>query len=302
MAAGGVGGYFGARMAAAGHDVSFIARGAHLKAIRDKGLMVQSVHGDLHLPKPNVTDDPAAVGPVDIVLFAVKLWDTEKAAELSRPLIGRGTCLITTQNGIDSVERIASVIGAEHVAMGVTQIATVIGAPGVISHTSHFARIRVGRLDGKPDAKLSELVEAAKAAKVDITFSDDIGIERWRKFVYLVTMSAVTASTRMPIGKIMADADARAFALKVMDEVIAVGKASGIAFPPSIAADGVKFLENAPAGMKASMAHDLERGNRMELDWLSGKVVELGKKLGIPTPANADAYAVLKLHRMGTAA
>jgi 2-dehydropantoate 2-reductase len=302
MAAGGVGGYFGARYAAAGHDVHFIARGAHLKAIREKGLAIQSVLGDLHLPKPNVTDDPAAVGPVDVVLFAVKLWDTEKAAELSRPLIGSNTCLITTQNGIDSVERIAPIVGDDHVAMGISYIATVIGEPGVISHTSQFARMRVGRLDMQPDATLTAFVDAGKAANIDVAFSDDVRVERWQKFVFLVTMSAATASTRMPIGKIVADADAREFFLRVMAEVIAVGKAAGVALPDSMIESGAQFLKNAPPAMKASMAHDLERGNRMELDWLSGKVVELGKQLGVPTPANEAVYAILKLHRMGAAA
>jgi 2-dehydropantoate 2-reductase len=302
MAAGGVGGYFGARFAAAGHDVHFIARGSHLKAIRANGLKIESTLGDLHLPKPNVTDDPSSVGPVDVVLFAVKLWDTETAGRAALPLVGPQTCLITTQNGLDSVERLSPIVGAEHVAMGVTQIAVVIGGPGVISHTSQFARVRLGRLDGKPDAQLTALVDAAKAAKIDIALSDDIAIERWRKFIYLVTMAAATASTRMPIGKIMADAGTRAFFTELMGEVIAVGKASGVALPASIAEDGIKFLENAPASMRASMAHDLERGNRMELDWLSGKVVALGKEVGVPTPKNEAVSSILKLHRMGTAA
>ena len=157
MAAGAVGGYFGARMAAAGHDVFFIARGAHRDAIAKNGLKIESVHGDLHLPKPNVTDDPATVGPVDIVLFAVKLWDTEKAAELARPLVGPDSRLITLQNGVDSVERIAPILGAEQTIGGVAYIATIIAAPGVIKHTSQFAKMRFGRADKKPDAQAAGL-------------------------------------------------------------------------------------------------------------------------------------------------
>jgi 2-dehydropantoate 2-reductase len=152
MAAGAVGGYFGARMQAAGHDVFFIARGAHLDAIRKDGLRVESVHGNLHLPKVNVTDDPAEVGPVDIVLFAVKLWDTETAAQAARPLLGPDTRLITLQNGVDSVERMAPILGADRTVGGAAYIATVIAAPGVIKHTSSFAMLRFGRADKKPDA------------------------------------------------------------------------------------------------------------------------------------------------------
>ena len=157
MAAGAVGGYFGARMADAGHDVFFIARGAHLEAISKNGLNIESVHGDLHLPKPNVTDDPAKVGPVDIVLFAVKLWDTEQAAEAARPLMGPDSRLITFQNGVDSLDRISAVVGADRTVGGATYIVTIIAAPGVIKHTSQFARIVVGRPDKKPDAKLQSL-------------------------------------------------------------------------------------------------------------------------------------------------
>src|SRR5581483_6386744 len=174
MAAGAVGGYYGARLADAGHDVFFIARGAHLEAIRRNGLRVDSVHGNLHLPKPNVTDDPAKVGPVDIVLFAVKLWDTEKAAEAARPLLGPDSRLITFQNGVDSVERLSAVLGAERVVGGATYIATTISAPGVISHTSSFAKMNVGRPDRKADARLQAFVDAAKAAKLDIALVADI--------------------------------------------------------------------------------------------------------------------------------
>ena len=185
MAAGAVGGYFGARMAAAGHDVFFIARGAHRDAVAKNGLKIESVLGDLHLPKPNVTDDPAKVGPVDIVLFAVKLWDTEKAAEQARPLVGEKTRVITLQNGIDNVERIAPILGADHVVGGAAYIATVIAAPGVIKQTSHFAIMRFGRADRKPDPTLKAFVDAGKAAKVDIDIAPDIQRELWQKFIFL---------------------------------------------------------------------------------------------------------------------
>lgn len=299
MAAGALGGYFGARMAAAGHDVSFIARGSNLEAIRKSGLKVESVHGDLHLPKPNVTDDPGEIGSVDIVLFAVKLWDVEKAAAQALPLIGPQTRLIPLQNGVDSTERIAPILGADHVVAGSAYIATVLSAPGVVTHTSQFARMVCGRTDGKPDERLKSFADAAQAAGLDITVSEAIERERWQKFVFLVGLSGATATTRQPLGPILADADTRAFFYSLMREVVAVGRARGVPIPEDFADDRMKFAQGSPPTFKASMLHDLERGNRLELDWLAGKVVEFGRTLGVPTPANDAVYAVLKLHRMG---
>src|SRR6202165_2647464 len=163
MAAGAVGGYFGARLAAAGHEVHFIARGAHLEAIRNNGLKVESTLGNLHLKNAKVTDNPKSVGPVDIVLFAVKLWDTEKAGEQARPLVGANTRVITLQNGVDSVERLAPILGEDNVVAGTAYIATVMASPGVVSHTSAFAIMHVGRTDGRPDPLLHRFAEAAKA-------------------------------------------------------------------------------------------------------------------------------------------
>ena len=299
MAAGAVGGYFGGRMAAAGHDVFFIARRAHLDAIRRNGLVIKSTHGDLHLNNVNATDDPREVGPVDVVLFAVKLWDTEKAAELARPLVGRDTRIITLQNGVDSVERVAPILGAERTVAGTAYIATVISEPGVISHTSKFAIMRVGRIDGRPDAKVDAFAAAAKAAKIDITVMPDMNSERWQKFIFLSSMAGANCATRMPIGKILADPDTRAFYRSLMEECYAVGKAMAVALPAGYVDDRMAFSDNAPPGMKASMLHDLEAGNRLELDWLTGKVVALGRELGVPTPASEAVYAAVKLHRMG---
>jgi len=301
MAAGAVGGYFGARLAAAGHDVVFIARGAHRDAIASKGLKIESVHGDLHLQKPNVTDDPAKVGPVDIVLFAVKLWDTETAAAAARPLLGPDGRLITFQNGVDSVERLSAVLGADRVIGGAAYIATTIAAPGVIKHTSNFAMMRFGRADKKADDKLNAFVDAGKAAKLDIAVSADIERELWQKFIFLTAMAGSTASLRSSIGPIVADPELRGFFRALMEEAFAVGKAKGVSLDPAYLDDRMSFVTSkVEPGMKASMAHDLERGNRLELDWLAGKVRALGKEFHIPTPASDTVYTVLKLHRMGT--
>jgi 2-dehydropantoate 2-reductase len=301
MAAGAVGGYFGGRLAAAGHAVSFIARGAQLEAIRKNGLKIESPLGNLHLKDARATSDPKEVGPVDVVLFAVKLWDTETAAELAKPMVGAQTRVITFQNGVDSVERIAPILGADKVAGGSAYIASVIGAPGVISHTSQFAKMVCGRIDGKPDAQLTAFTAAAKEAGIDIAQSDSINRERWEKFVFLVGLSGATGATRKPIGEILADSDTRAFFRSLMQEVIAVADTKGVTLAPDFLDSRMKFADGAPPGMKASLLHDLERGNRIELDWLAGKVVSLGRELGVPTPANAAVYAVLKLHRMGKA-
>ena len=300
MAAGAVGGYFGARLAAAGHDVFFIARGAHREAMEKNGLKIESVHGDLHLPKPNVTDDPAAVGPVDVVLFAVKLWDTEKAAEQAKPLIGPDTRVITLQNGVDSYERIAPIIGAEHTIPGVTYVVTVIERPGVIKQASQFQSITCGTIDGRPDAYLQAFVDAAKAAKIPITLSDNIERDRWHKFIFLSATSGATAVTRATMGPILADPDTRTLFRNIMRETLAVGQAKGVALDDGFVDERMAFADkNVPASMKASMANDLDRGNRLELDWLAGEVCRLGRELKVPTPVNDTIYAALKLHRMG---
>src|SRR5882757_6751908 len=189
MAAGAVGGYFGARMTAAGHDVAFIARGAHRDAIARDGLRIESPLGDLHLKGVNVTDDPRQVGPVDVVLFAVKLWDTETAGEQARPLVGANTRVITLQNGVDSVERLAPILGDDATIGGATYVVAKIAQPGVIRHTGTMAKIRCGRLDRRGDAVLGRYVDAIRAADIDITLADHMLLDLWKKFVLLTGTS-----------------------------------------------------------------------------------------------------------------
>ena len=299
MAAGAVGGYFGARLAAAGHDVAFIARGAHRDAMRRDGLKIESSLGDLHLKGLSVTDDPREVGPVDVVLFAVKLWDTETAGEQARPLLGPKTRLITLQNGVDSVERLAPLLGNEATIGGATYVVTTIARPGVIRHTGTIARIRCGRLDRRPDPGLAGYVEEMKTAKLDITFSDNMLLDLWKKFVLLSGTSGITASTRQPLGVIRDDEDMRALLYKLMHETMAVGRAAGVEFAPDFPAELDRAVAGFAPDMRASMANDLAAGNRLELDWLAGKVVALGRKYAVPTPAQEAVYAILKPYRMG---
>ena len=301
MAAGAVGAYFGGRMAAAGHDVAFIARRAHLDALRKDGLKIESVHGDLHLPKVYATPDPKEVGPVDVVLFAVKLWDTETAAEMAKPMVGPNTRVITLQNGVDSYERVSAIVGKEVTCPGTAYIAAVLGGPGLMRHTSKFATMRVGRMDGKPDEKLKAFTDAAKAANIDIQPQEDMNRERWQKFIFLSSMAGINCATRMEIGKVLSDPQTRGYYRQLMEECLTVGQATGAKVPNEWVDDRMTFSDNAPPGMKASMLHDLEAGNRLELDWLTGKVVALGKQHGIPTPASEAVYTMVKLHKMGKA-
>jgi 2-dehydropantoate 2-reductase len=301
MAAGAVGGYFGARMAAAGHEVAFIARGAHRDAIRRDGLRIESALGNLHLKDVNVTDDPAQVGPVDVVLFAVKLWDTETAGARTRPLVGPRTRVITLQNGVDSVERLAPILGEEATIGGATYVVTNIAQPGLIRHTGAIAKVRCGRLDAKPDAVLADYVNEMKAAGLDITLADHMLIDLWKKFVLLSGTSGITASTRVPLGVIRDDDDMRALLFRLMHETMAVARAAGVMLGDDFKAELERSVAGFSPAMKASMANDLDAGNRLELDWLAGKVVALGRKLGVATPAQEAVYAILKPWRMGRA-
>src|SRR5262249_246480 len=255
------------------------------------GLKIQSVLGDLHLPTVNATDDPKQVGPVDIVLFAVKLWDTEVAANLAKPLVGPDTRVITLQNGVDSYEPVSAILGREQTVCGTAYIAAVLGGPGVMKHTSKFATMRCGRMDGKADPKLAAFVEAAKAANIDIQPQDDMNRERWQKFIFLSSMAGVNCMMGEPIGKVLGDPETRAFYRRLMDECLAVGQKTGAKVPSSWVDDRMSFSDNAPPGMKASMLHDLEAGNRLELDWLTGKVVSPAPHPPVPTPPTQPAHA-----------
>lgn len=294
MAAGAVGGYFGGRLAASGTEVHFIARGRNLDVLRRDGLRIESPLGDLHLAKIRADDNPAAIGPVDVVLFAVKLWDSEIAATTCRPLIGPETAVITLQNGIGSAVRVMSVVGAGHAVGGAAYIASELAEPGLVRHGSEFARLMFGEADGSESQRLVAFLDACGAAGFDATLSQNVERELWEKFVFLVGLSGITGLTREPIGPSLDDPDRRAFFHDLMKEVVAVGRAEGVALDPGFADDRLDFAETVPADMRASLLGDLERGNRLELDWLAGEVVRRGRALGVSTPANAAVYVGLK--------
>lgn len=296
---GGVGGYFGGRLAAAGNDVSFVARGAHLQAMRDNGLKVLSTLGDMHLKNVKCTDDTATIGPVDFVFIAVKLWSTDEAVEAAKPLIGPETAVISFQNGIIAEDRILAVHGLAHTMGGVANIAALIEEPGIIRHNGTMASLFFGELDGKRSKRAEALYQACVGAGIKTELADDIYSRIWEKFVRLVTMSSMTALCRMPIGPIREDPDTRALLQQVMGEVIAIAKAKGAKLGSDIIEQQMKIVDGYPPAMVASMCGDLRRGYRLELPWLAGTVATLGKELGIATPANQFVYAALKLYANG---
>jgi 2-dehydropantoate 2-reductase len=300
VGAGGVGAGFGAALAKAGGDVTFIARGAHLAAMKSSGLKVESPRGDSHLVPTQATDDPAAVGPVDIVLFCVKLWDVESAGQHIRPLVAPKTAVIPLQNGIDAPERLAPILGKQAIMGGVAQISASIVAPGVVRQVGTFMRMLFGELDGSRSERGEAFLALCQKAGFDAVLSDQIATELWIKFILLATNASVMAMARQPIGKLRDDPDMRPQFVAAYNEVIAVGKARGVKLPADTLDRMLAFNASAPATMKPSMALDLERGNRIELPWLGGKVVELGRQLGVATPVHALMYAALKPYVMGT--
>jgi 2-dehydropantoate 2-reductase len=300
VGAGGVGGGFGAALAKAGADVTFIARGAHLAAMKGKGLRIEGGRGETHLVPTQATDDPTTVGPVDYVLFCVKLWDVESAGEHIKPLVGTNTAVIPLQNGIDAPERLLPILGQQAVMGGVAQISASIVEPGVVRQVGTFMRMLFGELDGSRSTRGEELLAMCLKAGFDVTLSQQIVTELWMKFILLATNASITALTRQAIGKLRDDPDMQPHFIAAYKEVIDVGKARGVTLPADALDKVLAFNASAPPTMKASMALDLERGNRIELPWLGGKVVELGRQLGVPTPAHSLMYAALKPYVMGT--
>ncbi len=302
IGAGAVGGSFGAALAKAGGDVTFVARGAHLAAMRARGLSVLGPRGDVHLEPVQATDQPAGIGPVDFVLFCVKLWDVESAGAAIRPLIGPDTAVIPLQNGIDASDRLIPILGKDAVMGGVAQISATITEPGVIRQTGTFMRLVFGELDGRPSARGAAFHALCQKAGFDSVNSNEILTALWEKFVLLATNSSVAALTRLPFGKLRDDPDVFALFEKGVAEAVAVGRARGVALPADLEARTLKATRNFPPDMRPSMAVDLLRGNRLELPWLGGKVVALGRELGVPTPTFDVMYAALKPYAGGAPA
>jgi 2-dehydropantoate 2-reductase len=299
IGAGGVGGAFGAALAKGGSDVTFLARGAHLKAMREHGLKVLGPRGDIHLQPTKSTDDPASIGEVDVVLFCVKLWDVESTGVAIRPLVGKTTAVIPLQNGIDASERLIPILGMDTVMGGVAQISATVAEAGVIRQTGVFMRLVFGELDGRPSERGAAFHAACQAAGFDSVNTNEILVALWEKFVLMGTNSAVASLTRLPFGKLRDDPEV--FAL-FFAEVASVGRARGVKLAPNLEEKMVNTMRDFPPEMMPSMAVDLLHGNRLELPWLAGKVVALGRELNVPTPTYDVMYAALKPYANGATA
>ena len=301
MGAGGMGGYVGGRLAQVGETVHFIARGAHLAALRQTGLRIESPFGDAHLSPIHATDDPGEIGQVDLVLFTVKLNDTAAAAERLAPMIGDGTRIVTLQNGIDSRAMIARHVPAERIAAGCIYVSAAIGPPGTIRSPGGAQRMTVDGLAGDP--AIAGLVAACnRAPGLEASATDAIASALWEKFVALAAFSGATCLARQPIGTVLEHRATLEFLTRLLEENVAVARAAGMAFPAGTPERILGYFRGLAPATKSSMLIDLDAGKPLEVAWLAGRIVDLGHQQGVPTPANSAVVAALAPHARGTRA
>ena len=299
MGTGGTGGYFGGLLARAGEDVTFVARGAHLEAIRAKGLTVRSRLVGNFTVAARATDDPDDAGPADLILFCVKAYDTERAAERLGSAVGPETVILPVQNGIDSAERIGRVVGRDRVIGGLAGVSSVIAAPGVIEHRAGPDLIQLGEMDGRPSARTSRIADTLGRAGMKTQVRNDIRVALWEKFVFICGLSGLTALTRLPIGAVLACPETRTLLRQVMEETASVGRGEVPALAAGIVENRLKLLSDADPAIRGSLYYDLAAGRRLEIETLNGTVVRLGRERGVPTPANFVVYASLKPYAEG---
>lgn len=291
--AGGVGSYFGGRLAQAGEEVFFIARGEHLKAMQQNGLRVESIKGDFTIHPVQAGNKPSQFGAVDVVLVAVKSWQVPQAAQAMQPLIGAQTLVVPLENGVEAPQQLAVVLGEEHVLGGLCQISSFIAVPGHIKHVAIEPYVAFGKLDGSHSENAEQLSEAFQRAGVKVEIPDDIQAAMWRKFVFITSISGVNAVTRSPAGVLRSLPGPRQMLNNALQEVIAVGRASGINLPQEIAENTLKFIDGIPEETVASMARDILEGHPSELEAQNGAVVRLGREVNVLTPTHAMIYASL---------
>jgi 2-dehydropantoate 2-reductase len=294
MGTGGTGGYFGGLLARAGEEVTFIARGAHLEAIRKNGLAVESVlAGDFSI-SATATDNPNDIGPVDFVLFCVKAYDNAAAAEQIRPLIGPKTVVLSVQNGIDNEEKIGRIVGPEHVVGCVSYVSSTIKSPGVIAQTGGPGTLVFGEMQGGTSARTEALQNTLQNSGITAELHPDIQIALWQKFLGICGVNGITALTRLPMGEIVACKETHNLMRGTMQEVETVARASGANLPEGCVDQSMNFFSSMAPSVRGSMYYDLAAGRRLELEVLNGTVVRLGGEHGIPTPINFVIYAALK--------
>lgn len=301
IGAGGIGAIYGAALAKAGNEVIFVARAAHLKAMQQNGLRIEGDRGETVIRPAQATDDIAAIGSVDYVLLCVKLWDVEKAGEQIRPIVGPNTAVVPVQNGVDAHERLIPILGERAVMGGSAFVTGSIVEPGVVRQTGTYFQMTFGELDGRLSPRGERLRDLCAAAGIEGVLSPDILVPLWEKFVLLVPVSSVNTLTRVPMGRYRNDPDAWGLVEAILRESVAVGRAEGVRLAPDAVERGLAGIRQMPDHHMTSMGNDLLRGNKLELPWFAGKVVELGRRHGIPTPVTAFAYAALKLHAGGAA-
>jgi 2-dehydropantoate 2-reductase len=299
VGAGGIGCIYGASLAKAGADVTFIARGAHLAAMQANGLKIEGDRGEMHIQPAQATDDPASVGTVDYAIFCVKLWDVESAGAAIKPMVGPQTAVIPQQNGVDAHERLIPILGREAVMAGTAWVTGSIVAPGVVRQTGTYQRLIYGELDGRMSQRGQALANLCAEAGFAGEFEPDVLVPIWEKFLGIVPLSSVNSLTRAPLGIYREDPELWALCEASLKETVAVGRAEGVALPPDSVDKVLAQLRSMPPHHMTSMCNDLLRGNRIELPWFAGKVVELGEKHGIPTPTTSLLYAALKPHVNG---
>jgi 2-dehydropantoate 2-reductase len=301
IGSGGLGGYFGARLAQGGADVRFLARGAHLAAMRADGLAIEGGPEVIRVAPVRASEDPADLGVADFVLLAVKLWETETVLEQIKPVVGPGTTLISFQNGVLKDEALRTAYGPAQIMGGVGYVATALDRPGVIRQTGPMQRLIFGEFDGRRSTRAEALLDACLKGGINAELSTNILREIWEKYVFLVGLSGTTTAMRSVIGPIRENAQTRAFLLDVMREVVAVGNAHGVDLA-DYAERRLALADDVAHDMTSSMHHDLQRGRPLEIRWLSGGVVHLGNAKGVATPLNRAIADMLALYEAGAPA
>jgi 2-dehydropantoate 2-reductase len=290
VGAGAVGGYFGGRLAKAGNEVWFVARGKHLQALRAHGLHVESPKGDFVVQPVQSTNDPAEIGHVDVILLCVKAWQVLEAAPSLHPMIATETCVLPVQNGVEAPNQLASVLGKKQVLGGLCRIISMVVEPGKIRHLGAEPYVALGELDNRPSERVRKLRETLAAAGIKAEIPPDIQVATWEKFLFISAVSGVGAVTRAPIGVIRRLPETRRMLEQAMQEIFNVGQAHHIALSSEIIRKTVGFIDGLPADGTASMQRDIMEGRPSELEAQNGAVVRLGLEAGVETPLNAFIY------------
>jgi 2-dehydropantoate 2-reductase len=294
VGAGGVGGYYGALLARAGHEVAFIARGEHLQALRAKGLHVKSILGDFAVSPVRATAAPAEIGPADLIVVAVKTYHLDDAAQMIAPLLAPTTVVLPFENGVDAAERLGTVIGQAHLLGGATWLSAAIEVPGVIGHYSQFRRVVLGEFTGQTTPRLQAIYEALQSTGISVEISADIRTVLWSKLVFIAAVGAIGSLTRVTFGEFRQVNETRAALQAAIAEIIAVAQANGAKLEAALAEKTLAFIDQSAAELKPSLQRDIEAGRVSELESLIGVVVRLGAAAGVPTPVMSLAYAMLK--------